>query len=110
MIHVGTSGFSYNDWVGNFYPAGMPKRECLTYYAREFDTCGVNSTSCALPKSPRVKTMAEKTGDGFLLCAKANQEMTHQQEDNTKKTFISAHNHWRGQAVGNIRQLRIMLD
>ena len=82
MIYLGTSGFSYNDWVGNFYPAGMPKREWLTYYAREFDTCEVNSTFYALPKSSSLKAMAEKTGEGFLFCFKANQGMTHQRGDN----------------------------
>ncbi len=42
MIYLGTSGFSYDDWVGSFYPIGMPKREWLTYYAREFNTCEIN--------------------------------------------------------------------
>ena len=82
MMHLGTSGFSYDDWVGNFYPMGMPKREWLTYYAREFDTCEVNSTFYALPKPSSLKAMMEKTGDGFIFCIKANQKMTHQQEDN----------------------------
>ncbi len=82
MIYLGTSGFSYSDWVGNFYPAGMPKREWLNYYAREFDTCEVNSTFYALPKPSSLKAMAEKTGEGFLFCFKANQEMTHQRGDN----------------------------
>ena len=82
MIYLGTSGFSYNDWVGNFYPAGMPKREWLTYYAREFDTCEVNSSFYALPKPSSLEAMAEKTGEDFLFCFKANQEMTHQRDDN----------------------------
>jgi len=82
MIHFGTSGFSYDDWVGNFYPAGIPKREWLIYYAREFDTCEVNSTFYALPKPSTLEAMADKTGEGFLFSIKANQEMTHQREDN----------------------------
>ena len=82
MIYLGTSGFSYNDWVGNFYPAGMPKGEWLSYYAREFDTCEVNSTFYALPKPSSLKAMAEKTGEDFLFCFKANHEMTHQRDDN----------------------------
>ncbi len=82
MIYLGTSGFSYKDWVGSFYPVGMPRGEWLTYYAREFDTCEVNSTFYAIPKSSSLKAMAEKTGEGFLFCFKANQEMTHQREDN----------------------------
>ena len=44
MIHLGASGFNYNDWVGNFYPVGVPKREWLAYYAREFNTSEINST------------------------------------------------------------------
>jgi len=36
MIYLGTSGFSHNDWVGNFYPVRMPKREWLTYYTAQF--------------------------------------------------------------------------
>jgi len=83
MMYLGTSGFSYNDWVGNFYPAGMPKGEWLTYYAREFNTCEVNSSFYALPKPSNLKAMEKKTGEGFLFCFKANQEMTHQRDDNT---------------------------
>jgi uncharacterized protein YecE (DUF72 family) len=82
MIYLGTSGFSYNDWVGHFYPAGMPKREWLTYYAREFNTCELNSTFYALPKASSLEAMADKTGEGFLFSIKANQEMTHQRENN----------------------------
>ena len=85
MMYFGTSGFSYNDWVGSFYPSGMPKREWLIYYAREFNTCEINSSFYALPKPSSLKAMAEKS-------------------------FIFANNHWRGQAVNTIRQLRTMLD
>ncbi len=81
MMYLGTSGFSYNDWVGNFYPIGMPKREWLSYYAREFNTCEVNSTFYALPKPSDLKAMTMKTGDSFLFSIKANQEMTHRRED-----------------------------
>ena len=83
MIYCGTSGFSYNDWVGNFYPIGMPKGEWLSYYVREFDTCEVNSTYYALPKLSNVKAMVDKTKEDFLFSIKANQEMTHQRENNT---------------------------
>ena len=82
MMYLGTSGFSYDDWVGSFYPAGMHKREWLTYYAREFNACEINSTYYALPKPSSLKAMAEKTGDGFVFSIKANQKMTHQREDN----------------------------
>jgi len=82
VIHLGTSGFSYNDWVGAFYPEGMPKREWLIYYAREFNTCEINSTYYAIPKPSTLESMAKKTGEGFLFVIKANQKMTHERRDN----------------------------
>lgn len=82
MMYLGTSGFSYDDWVGSFYPVGMPKQEWLTYYAREFNACEINSTYYALPQPSTVKSMVAKTGADFLFAIKANQQMTHQREDN----------------------------
>lgn len=82
MLYLGTSGFSYDDWIGEFYPPGMPKREWLAYYSREFDTCEVNSTYYAVPRPSTLKAMSDKTGDNFQFVIKANQNMTHQREDN----------------------------
>lgn len=83
MLYLGTSGFSYNDWVGNFYPVGLPKREWLSFYAREFNTCEVNATFYTLLKPSDLKAMVAKTEGGFLFSFKANQAMTHQREDTT---------------------------
>jgi len=83
VLYFGTSGFSYNDWVGSFYPKGMPRQEWLRYYAREFNALELNSTFYALPKLSILEAMIAKTKDGFLFSVKANQEMTHQrQHDN----------------------------
>ena len=84
MIFLGTSGFSYNDWVGPFYPSGMPKKDWLFYYAREFTTCEINATYYALPKPTVMESMARKTGDGFLFSIKANKQMTHERENNAE--------------------------
>lgn len=80
-MYLGTSGFSYKDWSGIFYPAGLPPRDWLSYYAREFNTCEINSTYYAIPSVDNIKAMAAKTGEDFLFAIKANQEMTHQRED-----------------------------
>ncbi len=82
MLYFGTSGFSYNDWVGNFYPRGMPRREWLSYYAREFNALELNFTFYALPKLSVLEAMIDKTGEGFLFSVKANQDMTHQRQHN----------------------------
>jgi len=58
----------------------MPRREWLSYYAREFNALELNSTYYALPKPSVLEAMVGKTGEGFLFSVKANQEMTHQRQ------------------------------
>ena len=84
MLYFGTSGFSYKDWVGHFYPHGMPPREYLHYYAQEFNTLELNSTYYAIPSLSAVKTMIAKTEGSFTFSIKANQEMTHQRTRESK--------------------------
>ena len=96
MIYLGTSGFSYKDWAGVFYPAGLQQRDWLSYYSREFNTCEINSTYYAIPSAAVLKSMVDKTGDGFLFAIKANQEMTHQREDSSEfvRLFARLWNPW----------------
>jgi len=82
VIHVGTSGFSYQDWEGPFYPPGLPARDKLTYYARVFNTVEVDSSYYGIPKASTLAAMAAKTPPGFLFSLKAFQGMTHAREDN----------------------------
>ena len=82
MIRIGTSGFSYYDWVGPVYPAGLPKRDWLAFYAREFSTVEVNSTYYGVPSPRTLQAMADKTPAGFLFTVKAHQDMTHKRGEN----------------------------
>ena len=77
MFYCGTCGFSYNDWVGPYYPEGLPRKDWLGYYAREFNSLELNSTYYVLPGLATMESLARKTGDGFLFSVKANQEITH---------------------------------
>jgi uncharacterized protein YecE (DUF72 family) len=86
MLHIGTSGFSYDDWVGPFYPQGLNKREFLRFYVQEFSTCELNFTYYRIPDARTLEAMAAKTPDSFLFTLKANREMTHERED-TKRAF-----------------------
>lgn len=81
MIRIGTSGYSYDDWIGPFYPPGIAKGEMLPFYAREFDTTEVNSTYYRLPTAGMLAAMARKVPDGFLFTIKASQELTHGREE-----------------------------
>jgi uncharacterized protein YecE (DUF72 family) len=78
MIHLGTSGFSYADWVGKWYPDGLKKADMLRYYARKFNVVEVNFTYYRMPTARTLKQMSAKTGGGFEFVVKANSEMTHE--------------------------------
>jgi uncharacterized protein YecE (DUF72 family) len=61
MIRIGTSGFSYKDWVGPVYPAGLPERDWLSFYAREFSTVELNVTFYRIPVQRTVAGWVDKT-------------------------------------------------
>jgi uncharacterized protein YecE (DUF72 family) len=77
-IHVGTSGYSFADWVGPFYPAGTKSGDFLPYYARQFGCVEVNSTYYRIPHPRVLSLMERKTPDGFRFVVKLNQAMTHE--------------------------------
>lgn len=78
MVYVGTSGYSYEDWVGPFYPPGTPSQRFLDYYAREFACVEVNYTYYRMPNARTLGAMAAKTGPGFRFVVKAPGELTHE--------------------------------
>lgn len=77
-ILVGTSGYSFPDWVGPFYPPGTPSSRFLPYYARHFDVVEINATYYAIPSASMFERMAAKTPPGFHFVVKLNQAMTHE--------------------------------
>lgn len=80
-ILIGTSGFSYDDWVGPVYPPDLPKADWLHFYAREFPTCELNFSYYRIPDARTLAKMAARVPDGFLFSLKAFQGITHERED-----------------------------
>lgn len=78
MLRIGTSGFSYKDWVGPFYPEGTPQAAMLPYYAQRYDTVELDYTYYAWPSARTLASLAAKVPDGFLFSVKAHQSMTHE--------------------------------
>lgn len=77
-IHVGTSGYSYPEWRGAFYPGkGLPQARFLEYYAERFDTVEINNTFYRFPKDALLEGWAKGTPDGFTFAVKAHQGITH---------------------------------
>ena len=77
MIYIGTSGFSYDDWKGHFYPDRIDKKDMLSYYARSFNTVEINATYYAVPSAASVAAMDKKTPEDFQFVVKAHKDMTH---------------------------------
>ncbi len=80
-ILIGTSGFSYKDWVGPVYPEDLPKREWLSFYAGEFKTCELNFSYYRIPNAGTLASMAAKVPEGFQFAIKAYKGITHERED-----------------------------
>jgi len=85
---VGTSGYSFADWVGTFYPAGTRSAEMLDYYVRHFRTVEVNYTFYRMPAARTLAGMASRSPQGFTFWLKANQETTHKQNRSIAREFI----------------------
>lgn len=75
---MGTQGWSYDHWVGRFYPPGTRSADYLEVYARAFDTVEVDSTFYALPPVERFESWRERTPEGFLFTLKMPGEVTHE--------------------------------
>jgi len=77
-ILIGTSGFSYPDWVGPVYAEGTPAGEFLRLYSREFPMVELNFSYYRQPEPRVLAKMAESTPAGFLFAVKAHQSLTHE--------------------------------
>jgi len=77
MIYIGTSGFSYDDWKGRFYPDDIDKKKMLDYYSRQFSCVEINSTYYAIPSPFTFVSMMRKSPPDFKFVVKAHKDMTH---------------------------------
>jgi uncharacterized protein YecE (DUF72 family) len=76
-LHVGTMGWSYGFWKGNFYPENLSSKEYLAYYASQFSTVEVDSTFYRIPRKQSVSDWKEQTPQNFLFSLKFPQVITH---------------------------------
>jgi uncharacterized protein YecE (DUF72 family) len=76
-IHAGTSGYSYPEWKGNFYPEKMPAKGMLRYYAERFETVEINNTFYRMPTEALLRGWAEQVPEAFTFVLKAPKRITH---------------------------------
>jgi len=87
-LHIGTSGWSYKDWLGVFYPKGTKQTDYLSHYASNFDTVEIDSTFYAIPRETTVQGWYDKTPDHFTFSPKVPQIITHE------KRLINCESEW----------------
>ncbi|HKA36952.1 MAG TPA: DUF72 domain-containing protein [Thermoanaerobaculia bacterium] len=73
----GTSGFSYKEWKGTFYPEDLPDGEMLRHYASRLSAVEINNTFYRMPRAEMLSKWAEQVPDGFRFALKASQQITH---------------------------------
>jgi uncharacterized protein YecE (DUF72 family) len=74
---IGTSGFSYPEWKGSFYPEKMAAKDMLRFYAGRFPTVEINNTFYRMPKEALLRGWAEQVPEHFAFVIKASQRITH---------------------------------
>lgn len=80
MFHFGTSGWYYEEWVGEFYPEDISKKEWLGFYSEEFDTVEVNASFYRIPFENMVKGWKTRVPDDFIFSFKGNRMITHRKK------------------------------
>src|SRR6185312_2975523 len=76
-IRIGTSGFHYKHWVGNFYPAKTAASKMLNYYVQHFDTLELNNSFYRLPTVEAFQAWKDSTPRNFVFAVKASRFITH---------------------------------
>jgi uncharacterized protein YecE (DUF72 family) len=76
-LYVGTSGYSYKEWKGSFYPEKLPAREMLTFYATRLPAVEINNTFYRLPQKSMLENWKGQVPAEFKFSVKASQRITH---------------------------------
>jgi uncharacterized protein YecE (DUF72 family) len=95
-VLVGTSGWSYKEWKGSFYPPKIPAEEMLRFYAERFPVVEVNNSFYRIPAERILATWAEQVPSSFRFVVKASRRVTHnsrlRDDDGSLEYFLRAIN------------------
>lgn len=79
QLLTGTSGYSYKEWLGHFYPDKLPANAMLRYYAERFPTVEINNTFYRMPAEKMLAQWLEQIPEHFTFTLKAPRRITHDQ-------------------------------
>ena len=77
QVYAGTSGYSYKEWKGDFYPEKIAADEMLSFYATKLPAVEINNTFYRLPKRALIESWSSRVPPGFRFVIKASQKITH---------------------------------
>ena len=103
---VGTSGYSFADWVGAFYPPGTRPQDMFAQYASRFQAVELNFSFYRLPTAETLDRIAARAPRDFTFWIKANRKTTHEQDRSVAGQFLEALDGLsaRGQLAGVLMQ------
>jgi uncharacterized protein YecE (DUF72 family) len=90
-VRAGTSGWSYSEWKGSFYPEKLPSAKMLAYYAQHFGTVEVNNTFYRLPSPDVLSGWAGQVPEDFCFVLKASRRITHNAKLGERSADTLAH-------------------
>jgi len=76
-LYVGTSGYSYKEWKGSFYPEKIPAKDMLAYYAAHLHAVELNNTFYRMPQPGMIESWKAQVPENFRFSVKAPQVITH---------------------------------
>ena len=88
QLYAGTSGWAYPSWKPDFYPAKLPQKNFLQYYATQLNAVEVNFTFRQLVKETTAQKWIAETPAGFRFSVKAHQVITHIKRLKKTEDFI----------------------
>lgn len=76
-VRIGTSGWTYREWQGGFYPDGLVQRRRLSYLAGRVDSVELNGTFYGAQRPTSFRSWVDQTPEGFLFAVKGTRNVTH---------------------------------
>jgi len=76
-LFVGTSGYSYKEWKGTFYPDDLSDKQMLRFYGERFRSVEINNTFYRMPKASVLEAWSAEVPADFKFVLKASQRITH---------------------------------
>lgn len=80
QIRIGTSGWLYPHWSGQFYPTALAASDFLEHYSGRFSTVEINSTFYRLPSAEMIESWRSKTPNSFVFSCKISQFVSHRKK------------------------------